>query len=312
MDLRHLHHILLLADELNFSRAAKRAHLTQSAFSRSIQSAEMAAGARFFDRTQRNVTPTAIGRRLIERGRRILFEADDLDRELALLAGARVGTVRVGAGTTIAASILPGVARSFHLAYPGVVMKIVSSHWRLLHDDLLTEKIDFFVSDISELEDDHRLTVHRLAPQRASFFCRAGHPLLARVPLGREALREVEYCATPLPAQHRRWFAELLGFGVDDELPIAVESDSMDLLREFVTHTDAVLLNLAVAVAPLLAQGRLIDLRTQVTPSLCAALDRHSPWGIVQLRGRTQSPATLALIDAIEAAARATIETPDP
>jgi DNA-binding transcriptional LysR family regulator len=69
MDLRHLEHILLLADELNFSRAAERAHLTQSAFSRSVQAAEAAAGVKFFDRTRRSVKPTAVGLRIIERGR---------------------------------------------------------------------------------------------------------------------------------------------------------------------------------------------------------------------------------------------------
>ena len=74
MDIRHLQHVLLLAEELNFSRAAERAHLTQSAFSRSIQTAEMQAGVKFFDRTQRSVKPTAVGKRIIERGRSILYQ----------------------------------------------------------------------------------------------------------------------------------------------------------------------------------------------------------------------------------------------
>ena len=77
--------MLFLAEELNFSRAAKRAYLTQSAFSRSIQAAETQAGVKFFDRTRRSVKPTSVGKRIIERGRSILSEARDLDREIRYL-----------------------------------------------------------------------------------------------------------------------------------------------------------------------------------------------------------------------------------
>ena len=110
MDLRHLHHLLLLADELNFSRAAERAHLTQSAFSRSIQAAEGLAGVKFFDRTQRSVKPTAVGARIIERGRRILAEAKDLDREIRFLEQGIAGHLRIGAGATVGGSVLTAIA----------------------------------------------------------------------------------------------------------------------------------------------------------------------------------------------------------
>lgn len=40
MDLRRLSHVLALADALHFARAAERVHLSQPAFSRSIQAIE--------------------------------------------------------------------------------------------------------------------------------------------------------------------------------------------------------------------------------------------------------------------------------
>jgi DNA-binding transcriptional LysR family regulator len=47
--LRHLEHLVLLADELHFARAAERACLSQSAFSRSIQALEDTLGLRLVD-----------------------------------------------------------------------------------------------------------------------------------------------------------------------------------------------------------------------------------------------------------------------
>ena len=42
MDLKHLSHLVALDDERHFARAAQRVHLSQPAFSRSIQAAEQA------------------------------------------------------------------------------------------------------------------------------------------------------------------------------------------------------------------------------------------------------------------------------
>ena len=50
MNLRHLEHLLALADTGSFSRAAEKSHVTQSALSRSIQALETELGAPLIDR----------------------------------------------------------------------------------------------------------------------------------------------------------------------------------------------------------------------------------------------------------------------
>jgi DNA-binding transcriptional LysR family regulator len=301
MDLRHLEHILLLADELNFSRAAERAHLTQSAFSRSVQAAEAAAGVKFFDRTRRSVKPTAVGLRIIERGRKILFDAVDLDREIRFLEAGVGGEVRVGAGMTVAASILPGVTTSFHRDYPGVRLTIEVSHWSTLVGDLMDERIDFFISDISELDADPALEIMRLPDQRGSLFCRAGHPLLAGA-IDRERLAACEFTGPPLPAEiARRLSAVLFGESVRAS-PLAVECNSMDMLRRLTLDTDLVQLNLEISLAKELRQGLLVDLWPRLAPSIARNVSLHSKWGITRLAGRTQSPAAERFIACVEAA----------
>lgn len=53
IELRQLGHLVMLADELSFTRAAIRANLSQTAFSRSIGSLEKRLGVRLFDRGTR-------------------------------------------------------------------------------------------------------------------------------------------------------------------------------------------------------------------------------------------------------------------
>src|SRR5205814_8278769 len=59
MDLRRFQHVVTLAEEGNFRRAAERVHLSQPAFSRSIQAAEGELGLPLFDRgaTEARCTP---------------------------------------------------------------------------------------------------------------------------------------------------------------------------------------------------------------------------------------------------------------
>lgn len=289
MNLRHLHHVLLLADALNFTRAAANAHLSQPAFSRSIAAAEAAAGMRLFDRTRRSVRPTAAGRRVIERGRELLRAAADLEREIGYLESGDTGEIRIGAGTTVASSLLPAVTRQFHALYPRVTLKIDVTHWRVLRDDLVRESIDFLIADTSELLDMPELKITALPKQRGSLFCRAGHPLLAGT-LTRERLAAVDIAGPVLPRAVGQQLAALLGLPTTNALQLAIECNNMDVLREMATESDVVVLNLFVAMQSELGQGQVVDLLSRLPRRLLRSPEFYSEWGMVCLAGRTLSP----------------------
>ena len=82
IDLRKLKHLVLLAEELNFSRAAEKAHLSQTAFSRSIQALEQECGLHLFDRGTRTVKITTSGQHLLAKARSLGAQASDLIRFL--------------------------------------------------------------------------------------------------------------------------------------------------------------------------------------------------------------------------------------
>jgi DNA-binding transcriptional LysR family regulator len=61
VELRRLQHLLALDDERHFGRAAERVHLSQPAFSRSIQAIEADLGLRLFERDIGDIRPTPAG-----------------------------------------------------------------------------------------------------------------------------------------------------------------------------------------------------------------------------------------------------------
>ncbi|MEV4568979.1 LysR family transcriptional regulator [Nonomuraea sp. NPDC049419] len=66
MELRDIEIFLTLAEELHFGRTAQRLHVTQARVSQAIKKQERRIGAALFDRDNRNVALTPIGRQLFE------------------------------------------------------------------------------------------------------------------------------------------------------------------------------------------------------------------------------------------------------
>jgi len=97
---------LAVARERNFTRAAAKLGMTQSALSQIIRNLEERIGIRLLNRTTRSVTPTQAGERLFLN---IGPKFGDMDAELAALTELRekpAGTVRLTATEYAATEIL--------------------------------------------------------------------------------------------------------------------------------------------------------------------------------------------------------------
>jgi DNA-binding transcriptional LysR family regulator len=77
-DLRHLRYFVVVAEELNFTRAAARLFLAQQALSAAVRQLEDDLGVRLFERTTRKVTLTPAGAALVPQARRLLALADEV------------------------------------------------------------------------------------------------------------------------------------------------------------------------------------------------------------------------------------------
>lgn len=120
MEIRHLRYFATLAEELNFSRAAERLHISQPPLTRQIQQLEQALGARLFTRSTRGVELTLAGRTLLQDARNILGMMETA-RDRASKAGrGQIGRLDVGVFGSAILNHIPRVLLAFRDRYPQV------------------------------------------------------------------------------------------------------------------------------------------------------------------------------------------------
>ena len=78
MELRHLRYFIAVAEELNFSRAAERLHVSQPPLSRQIRSLEAELKATLLDRNTQGVRLTRVGHAVLARSRKLVRDAESL------------------------------------------------------------------------------------------------------------------------------------------------------------------------------------------------------------------------------------------
>ena len=139
MDLRQLNHLIAVAEHQSFSAAARALHTVQSNVSTHVAKLEKELGAALIDR--HTMQPTAEGRAVLERARRIRTELQAINDDIVSMRHEVAGEVRIGCiGTTgrWMASPLLGCLAERHPALRPVLVEATTTSLtpRVLDGDL--------------------------------------------------------------------------------------------------------------------------------------------------------------------------------
>jgi DNA-binding transcriptional LysR family regulator len=124
MDLRHLRYFVAVAEELHFTRAAKRLHIAQPPLSRQIRELEQELGATLLNRTRHHIELSDAGRVFLEKARQILRATESAVVEVQRAQRGEIGTLAVGFFEQTAYTLLPPVLRAFQKRFPDVEVQL--------------------------------------------------------------------------------------------------------------------------------------------------------------------------------------------
>lgn len=206
-DFRQLRYFIAVAEELSFTRAAQRLHLSQPPLSQQIQALEQDLGVRLLERDKRNVTLTAPGRLFLDQARQILAMADEARSQVAEAAAGFSGHLKLAYTVSV----------SFHPALPQTLLRLGQNapNVRVWLSEMYSEpqfsairngQIDVgFVRDVPTHEDDARvLRIDVIDREPLVLALPSGHRLA-----GRQCVELSEVAGDPFVVQPRELAATL-------------------------------------------------------------------------------------------------------
>jgi DNA-binding transcriptional LysR family regulator len=120
MDVKKLRYFLVVAEEGQITRAARRLNMAQPPLSQQLKLLESELGMQLIQRFSRKIELTDAGRILRDRAEQILQLIGKTEKELKDLNEGLQGTLSIGATPSWGATFLPERIRSFHECYPGI------------------------------------------------------------------------------------------------------------------------------------------------------------------------------------------------
>jgi DNA-binding transcriptional LysR family regulator len=223
--------LVAVAEGRSFSVAARALRLTPSAVSKAVAKAEARLGARLVQRTTRRVSLTDLGQAYVERGRTLLAELDEIEREVTARDDTVRGSLRVAAPAIYGAlRVAPLVAR-FQREYPQVDVDL-----RCNDDvvDLVQDRVDLALRLIAA--PPAGVVARRLEPDRHGLY--ASPAYLERSP----RVRGVDDLTSHAAVHYLRYGArtarsgdwQLMAEGTERRVRsfVAFSSDSLLAVRE--------------------------------------------------------------------------------
>jgi len=285
MNLKHLEHLLAVAETGSFSRAAEQQHLTQSALSRSIQTLEDDLGARLIDRTGKRNELTPLGQAVAVRARRMVFEAAELRRSATLLKRGDLGSIRIGLGSGPGAMLMTPFLIHMARHHPGVHVSMSPGATELQLMQLRQRSLDALVIDVRRIAPAPDLSIENLTELRTGFVCRSGHPLLKTgKPMFFDDILRYPLASTPLSAEVAHLLVNRFGPRADPQQAVSLRCDDITSLIETVKASDAIYLGILAAARSGIASGELEELVVE------PALTSGARYAFVTLLRRTEAP----------------------
>ncbi|GAP38071.1 LysR family transcriptional regulator [Piscinibacter sakaiensis] len=174
-DLHDLIAFRAAADMASFRKAAEAVHISQPAFSRRIDKLEQALGARLFERANRRVVLTAVGR---EFARRIGPLLDELDETLLTVRGvgtSRMGEVCIACVPSTVYYFLSTVIHRYRERYPRLRVRVHDAGANEVLAAVAGGEADFGLNFIGGSEPG--IDFRPLLEERFVAACRRDHPL---------------------------------------------------------------------------------------------------------------------------------------
>ena len=145
MTLQQLRYIVAIDDHRHFGKAAEACGLTQSTLSLMVKKLEEELDVRIFDRDAHPVTPTAIGRQVIDRAKVVLYNTDQLVEMTRSEKETLSGPLKIALISTLSPVLIPGLFKYMGEHHPSINLNIEEMLSDTIKEKLRKAEVDMGV-----------------------------------------------------------------------------------------------------------------------------------------------------------------------
>ena len=245
MTLQQLRYIIAIDDFRHFGKAAEACNLTQSTLSLMVKKLEEELDVRLFDRDSHPIVPTEIGRKVIERAKLVLYNADQIKEMTRSEKEVLSGPLKIALISTVSPVLVPGLFKYFGEHYPAISLQTEEMLSVTIKDKLRQAEVDMGIltgplqdPNFLEIPLYHERFLAYVSPENPSFALETIRTEnLFRQPIWiiRDGLRQL------LPGDFKEFTYDRFFEGGRVGILIQVVNDSGGITIIPETHTDLIM-----------------------------------------------------------------------
>lgn len=142
MNLRDLKYLVVVSETRSFVKAAQQCFVSQPTLSTQIKKIEQELGVLLFERTNKKVMVTTVGRDIIESAQAVLDEVERMKRIAANATDPFAGDLRLGAFPSLASYLFPDTVMTIKQSLPNIKLILIEEKTHVLIEQLASGEID--------------------------------------------------------------------------------------------------------------------------------------------------------------------------
>ncbi len=247
MNLKDLNYIVAVAKYRSFVQASEKCFVSQPTLSTQIKKVETILGVQVFERNNKKVLLTEVGKNIVASAQRIL---DELAKMKAIAANSQdpfAGNLRMGAFPSLSSYLFPGLVLAIKSELPKIKLILIEEKTHILIAQLERGEIDAALLSLPVKEDN--LVSQPLFEDRFELAVAQDHPLSKRATISPVELQNQQlllldegHCMRDQALQFCQWT------GAHEQL--GVRAASLETLRQMVIAGTGVTLMPAIAIRP--------------------------------------------------------------
>lgn len=257
--LRQLRYFCAAAETGQFSMAAAKMFVSQSAITNAILLLEARLDVKLFDRQPHGVALTAEGHNFYQHARNVLDTLRDALRQPRFRSNNLTGSIRIAASYTVLGYFLPPLLARFRANYPDVDLNLHDMALRDVEAAVMTGEIELGVVILSNVDDRSQFGHHVLMRSRRQLWAATGHPVLETPYPSLEDIAPHPYILLTVDdgeESNRRYWVDN---GIEPN--VAFRTNVMEALRGLVAHGFGVTILSDMVYRPWSLEGKKIEAR---------------------------------------------------